>query len=76
MESVFWGPYRQVLLAEQAGISAAWSKGVMGCLTAIVMYSTYALGLWYGAKLISDGIDEDPECKPLRSRIGTKPPFD
>ena len=56
----------QVKEAERAGISAAWGKGVMGSVTGIVMYSTYALGLWYGSKLISDTMDSDVECQCFR----------
>jgi len=47
--------------AESAGLERWWATGGITGLIGMVMWLAYALGLWFGAYLISRDMENDPE---------------
>ena len=55
--------YRSKLVAaEGTAIKRWWDTAVMAGIIALVMWCTYALGLWFGSKLIADDMAAKAYC--------------
>lgn len=52
--------YRLLREAEKMGYSKAWDNAFGVGLLGLVVYSTFGLGFWYGAKLVANSIGCDP----------------
>ena len=54
---------QQLIIAERSGIKRWRATGIMAGGIQTVMWLTYALGLWFGAFLISRDMDQRQECR-------------
>ena len=61
---------KSVSQAEQEGISKAVSTGTIAGLFVCVMWCTYALGLWFGSKLIADDMERSDKCTYYMTATG------
>ena len=59
-----------VRLAEIEGIKKAASTGAIAGFFVFVMWNTYALGLWFGSKLIADDMDAHVKCTYYTDQYG------
>jgi ATP-binding cassette subfamily B (MDR/TAP) protein 1 len=49
--------------ARTGGIRMAWARGALEAIVAPIMFVMFALGFWFGAKLIADGMESNPGCR-------------